>query len=414
MQSIRFLSLIIVSLLIVLASGCKKDNEEPDPTTAENTGGGNTTLGTMSATIGNSYYSADNAVARFRTNGQLTIKSIDNEDRSLFFVINNFSGTLTYTMNPSSPNSLDYEYNFGVQNIHFSTTNNGVGELTITEYNQSEQLLSGSFSFTAGQTGSPENIIEVVDGEFNNIPITTLQQSAAGEGFFYYNDQLYQADSVKAVLKPPFTLEVSLYHEAIGGWHQSFRRFHTYPNHEQYSIGLFNEGPNPWDVLSSSFNTNYSEENETISQSMKLVDHYELYYDFEYMISEIPVSTPYITESYTVNVWSDLPNLNDMILTEAYLSPDENGNYELTATNDFGNTVTITNISEGPITNPVEIANHSATAYIEASFGSPQFFGACFWQESELGAGFYSIEFIAHESQFGAPIIVGKDIPISE
>jgi len=408
MHTKRILGLIIITGLMVVASGCKKDKEEPLPTPPVNTGGGNTTPGTMSATIGNNSYSSDQATARFRTNGELTIRATDEEEKSFFFVINNFSGTLTYAMNPGSPNSAAYEYNFGGQNIHFSTTN-GVGQFTITEYNQSEQLLSGSFSFTAGQTGSPENIIEVVDGEFTNIPITTLQQPANGEAVFYHNDKLYYADSIKVFMTPPYLVEVALYHESTG-WVRTLRPLRNYPDYNQTLNGYV------WGFssvyLESTFYSEYSLESETIVQSMKLLDHLVGgVYDFEYFLGVNSVYIPYTTESETVKIWSDLSPLNNIQFTDAYLSPDENGNYELTATNDNSETLTITTISNYPIG---MFGNHSAVVTIEIDLGIFQFIGDCFWQESELGSGHSSIEFAGAEFQMGAPLIVAKDIPIVE
>jgi len=272
-------------------------------------------------------------------------------------------------------------------------------------------LLSGNFSFTAGQSGNPDNFVEIIDGEFNNVPITNLQQPDDNVAVFYHNDKLYYADSVVVRHKPPYLLEVALFHESTG-WVRTVRPLRNYPDYNQISYGhvwgLW------WTVnLISTFNSEYSAESETITQSMKLLHNPQGdVYDYEYFLGETSISKPYTTESQTVKLWSYSSSLDDNFFTDAYLTPDDNGNFELTATNELNETITITNISENPGT--ASLGNHNAYASFHIGTSSVGFGGKCYWQESELGSGFYSIQFAPLEFQFLAPIIVGKDIPIVE
>lgn len=406
MRTKRYCGLFIMTVLMAVASGCKKDKEEPIPTPPENTGGDNPTNGTMSATIIESSYSADNATARFRTNGQLTIMSTDNEERTFFFVINNFSGPVTYSFGTGLQNSASYQYDLSGQNIEFSTVGMGSGSMQITDYNESEQLISGTFSFIATQVGSPENSIEITEGEFNEVPITSLQMPDAGEAVFYYNDQFYHADSVKATLKPPFLMEISLYQESIG-WVKSIW-IHTYPDYVQNTNGF---ATGFWaGSLSAGFNNEYYPESESISLSMKLETHTTAVYDFEYAINQIHVSDPYNTEPNTVTLWSSDLETEMINYTTATLSPDENGNYELSAENDAGQSLVVVNISPTPNSGFLPVHTAGAIVYGPSLLSN---YGYCYWQPSELGSGFYSLEFTVSLTS-SELIIVARDIPIEE
>lgn len=107
--------------------------------------------------------------------------------------------------------------------------------------------------------------------------------------------------------------------------------------------------------------------------------------------------------------------MEQTVFTEAYLSPDVNGHFELTASNDLGESIAISNISE----NPVLFESHSA----DVEYNETLDVGICFWQESELGDGVYSMEastvksiddIVVFWSRPKYPKIIARDIPVVE
>jgi len=203
--------LLLLALPLFITFSCNPDDDAPP----SNSGNTPPAAGQISATLGQSEFETNEATARYRSSEELTITGIATDGKKFFFVIDGFSGNLDYSFGPGLANSATYEQLFNNTTTTFSTTTGGTGTLSVTEYNEENQFVSGTFSFTAAQVNNVGNTINVTDGTFENVPIRTLGTAEEGKAIYYADDVYY--DSRMPVMNQTVLRMVNLDIEIGGG-----------------------------------------------------------------------------------------------------------------------------------------------------------------------------------------------------
>ena len=185
------LNLGLLLLVFLTISSCSKDDDksDPTPTTPE------TVNGAMNAQVGENTFSAEDVFARYRTTGELTLTATTDDGEKLFFVINDFAGELNYSFGSSLLNKVRYSYQFNNNEQVFTTNDGGSGTLSVTDYNESENTISGDFTLTVVQASNPSNSLQISEGSFTNIQINSMEAPAPGTIAYYADDVYYDSES---------------------------------------------------------------------------------------------------------------------------------------------------------------------------------------------------------------------------
>lgn len=167
MKSSIKLLFILPLLCILTAAACKKDDLPKATQTGENT---------MAAKLNGKAW-VKKACASCIGGG--TALRVNYEDRSFFGISGedrdqNITITLvvpvlkkvgTYNLSSRETNFARLYNNNN--NINYFSSNNNMGKITITKINLAEQIISGTFEFTAEDENNPANTVEVTDGRFD-------------------------------------------------------------------------------------------------------------------------------------------------------------------------------------------------------------------------------------------------------
>ncbi len=202
-QSPFRISVLFIFLLTI--ASCSKDddsNQNPDQPASQ--------TGKMNATVGSNEFSSDNATARFRSTGEFTMTATTADGKSLFFVIKSFSGAIDYTFAPGLNNEAKYSYQFNGSAQHFSTDDGGSGLFSVTDYNETTQVVSGTFSLVILQAGNSGNSIQITEGSFTNVPIKKLEKPAAGSIAYYADDSYSSSFGPDLEISPLLRIQFAL------------------------------------------------------------------------------------------------------------------------------------------------------------------------------------------------------------
>lgn len=159
--------LMLPFLSVLLADSCKKD----DLPTATQTG-----ANTMAAKVDGKVWQTKACVSCL---GGGTALSINYDDRDFFgvsgqnrdqnivitFVIKSLKSARPYYLMAQSNNYAQI-YN-SKDNSTYYTSNTNKGQVTITKLDLTNQIISGTFDFTAEDENNPANTIKVTDGRFD-------------------------------------------------------------------------------------------------------------------------------------------------------------------------------------------------------------------------------------------------------
>lgn len=194
----------LLALFFLMLTACSKSEDDNNSAPAA------VVPGELVATVGQDNFATSNATARYRSTGELTISASTTDAKSFFFVIDGFVGTSDYSFDSNVGNSAQYSYTFNGNPQRFSTDNGGSGVLTVTSYDETKNEISGVFTFTALQVNNPGTSIEVTEGSFTNVPITEIQEPAAGTMAYYADDVFYETSNVTIETSPSFRINFTL------------------------------------------------------------------------------------------------------------------------------------------------------------------------------------------------------------
>lgn len=114
------------------------------------------------------YWKSDRLRAGFLENGGIKIIGVNNKE-ALSFTLSNFEEGI-YNLGSSFNNRAVFE-DFNL--ISYSTSNNGDGNVTVTNYDEVNLTISGTFSFNAYSVEGEQ--VNFINGVFFQIPIDALE-----------------------------------------------------------------------------------------------------------------------------------------------------------------------------------------------------------------------------------------------
>ena len=159
--------LVLPFLSVLLALSCKKDGLPKATQSGENT---------MAAKVNGKPWQKKACVSC--TGGGTGLK-VTYEDRDFFAVtgedhdsgsrialaISSLKSVGTYSLNS---NNVDYARLFKLDDgTYYYTSLKNTGQVTITKLDIANQIISGTFDFTAEDVNNPANTIKVTDGRFD-------------------------------------------------------------------------------------------------------------------------------------------------------------------------------------------------------------------------------------------------------
>jgi hypothetical protein len=154
MKIMKKLIVVLLSICVLSDMGCKKDNSNAGPAS-------------FSAKVEGVDWTANNVsgiASATDPSTAITATNISDEKMTLAFYTHN-TGTITFKANDP--------YSFGsyaTADNEYSTLNSSspLGTIIITDFDKSQKIISGSFSFTGKNTAG--NKINITEGKFENVP----------------------------------------------------------------------------------------------------------------------------------------------------------------------------------------------------------------------------------------------------
>jgi hypothetical protein len=152
MKNIRLIGTALV-LLTTLLVGCEDDNPLAS-------GGSDNAI--AAKVDGTTWKNVDISASRVSPPGAITIVGVSSGEQISLQIRS--TGTGTYTLSAGSQQWASYART-GVQ--YTTTVPGGSGTLVVTKYDETNRLISGTFSFTAKDAGGES--VQVTDGVFTNV-----------------------------------------------------------------------------------------------------------------------------------------------------------------------------------------------------------------------------------------------------
>lgn len=383
-MKLPYLNLSLILLFFLTLTACTKDDDggkSPSPTEPPK--------GKMTATIGENTFSSSNAVARYRTTGEFTLAASANDGESFFFVIDNFIGAVDYTFAPTLPNTASYSYIFNGATQNFATAEGGAGVLTITSYNESKQQISGTFTLTLAQVTNPGSSIQITEGEFTDVPITTLQPAGPGTMAYYADDVFYSTTtpdlSVSILWQVDFNLPTPKGDATI-------KLLSNHPEFNLDQVITYTLEPFAW-------NTNFAISDYALVDGKISFKIKNTQRDFELWVKDYPIETPSLlqAESGVLTFYTDTATF---VSTSVNVVDFLNNSIIFTSENSNGTELGSAYISS--LEAEIFLYISSNWSYIEVEGD-----GRVFLDDS--GTFISYIAFSAHDNSI---VMIGKDIPL--
>jgi hypothetical protein len=189
---IRFKSLALMSLAGLLTlSACKKEETPVTPPSNE------PAAGAMSASIDGNSWKSDIASGTIQ-NGYINITGKNNAGETITLTLNGTTKA-TYTLNNGTMHVGVYQKTNG--SLGYTTNASGTtgGTVTVTEIDEANKTISGTFSFSAEEPSSG-NKVSVTAGKFNKVKYTTSSGTTNNTLSAKVDGNAWTGSSVFAVL----------------------------------------------------------------------------------------------------------------------------------------------------------------------------------------------------------------------
>ena len=165
---IRF-SLLLAAVTFIILQSCSKDDE--------NNGGDDPPSSNFSAKVDGDAFSAAQYGATVDENHTLLVGGVNNQESSIVLILNNFNGKGSFNFGPGSESGAIYQpNNTDDENKYITSGENGNGSAVITGWNETDSIISGTFSFNA-QHISNSSTVTITDGVFNSIQVEFEKES---------------------------------------------------------------------------------------------------------------------------------------------------------------------------------------------------------------------------------------------
>lgn len=165
-------NVLTLILVLPLIFSCSKDEENnpseqtPNPKTS------------FTAKVSGNSFVGDTASAAFISGtDDFVILSVDGVS-GISFYIRDFNGEGTYNFSNATLSAANYFPDTSIHDNYYSTFyGNGIGSLTIADFNMTDSTVGGSFSFTGQKLNSTETV-EITEGSFSQL--TTVTEAVQG------------------------------------------------------------------------------------------------------------------------------------------------------------------------------------------------------------------------------------------
>lgn len=153
----KLLKSFTLILTLIIASSCSSDDDNTDSDAPQN--------GQLVATVdGDGFTASDTNAMAAIFGGVFNITALDNTGNSIVISVTQFNNEGTYDLSASVPTGAGVYLPVGADNSFTSLLEGGSGSITVSEYNEEDATISGTFSYTA--------VREVMDTEGNFTPET--------------------------------------------------------------------------------------------------------------------------------------------------------------------------------------------------------------------------------------------------
>lgn len=179
MKLFRPTALAFLSLLFLFS--CNKNDDN-------NNGGGEgqpIASTSFTAKIDGNNFAGDSSIGYLPQGfNALFLQSVDGEARAFEIAIYDFDGEGTYPFSSSSESFAGYTSDTSSVNSSYTTqSENGGGSITVSEYNTTDSIISGTFSFIA-QNLDDETTVDITEGSFASVKLKELELVPPQEDFF--------------------------------------------------------------------------------------------------------------------------------------------------------------------------------------------------------------------------------------
>ena len=154
----KFFTLAMVTAMILFFFSCKKSSSDNSNTTTTSFSMKYNGTAWTGTTITASYISYNNSTS-------VTAYKSGTSDQVVIAFTGNTTGTYNFTGDAAIGSGT-------IGSVTFSSLYSAVpsGTITVTNYDTSKKLISGTFSFDAVNTGNVT--VHITEGKFENIPVT--------------------------------------------------------------------------------------------------------------------------------------------------------------------------------------------------------------------------------------------------
>jgi len=163
----KYLKSLILVFTIIIASSCSSD----DDSSSSDDNQGSDQDGLVTAQVDGSDFESLEAVT-FATiqSGVLNISGRNSDGDTISFLINNFDAAGTFDLSGSTLEGTGIYLPSGDSIFYSSVNEGGSGSITISEYDEDAETISGTFNYTAIRA-SDSDTIEITDGSFSDLEL---------------------------------------------------------------------------------------------------------------------------------------------------------------------------------------------------------------------------------------------------
>jgi len=156
---------LIVSVFTIALGSCDKPEDTPPP---------EETTKSLTAKVDGDDFVGELIFGKIDQNHNLIINAVNNQDAEIVLDIKNFDGAGEYDLSALFPGKGTYTPDTSGTDLFSSSSENGNGSVIITNWNDTDSIVDGTFSFKA-ELNSDTLFVDLTNGEFKNIPVTFIE-----------------------------------------------------------------------------------------------------------------------------------------------------------------------------------------------------------------------------------------------
>ena len=157
---------LILIFIAIIAFGCSSDD---DSSSGDDVQGGQDGLITAQVN-GSNFNSVETSTFANIQSDVLSISGRNNNGETISFLISNFDAAGTFDLSGATLEGTAIYLPSGENTFYSSVNEGGSGSITISEYDEDAETISGTFNYTAVRANDGD-IIEVTNGSFSDLEL---------------------------------------------------------------------------------------------------------------------------------------------------------------------------------------------------------------------------------------------------